>query len=84
MKQTISLPDNFNMLDRGESILSEEATVLDILKGIQEKEREIVYMKTVYEMTFKEIAEKFGTNQSSVSMVYYRALEKLKRHMTKI
>ncbi len=58
--------------------VAEREILLSALDKIQERERKIVYLRAVQEKSFVEIATALGMKYSSVTMVYYRALGKLK------
>lgn len=65
-----------------ENVLGEDAFYNDIA-CLNEQEKQIIIFKYIEDMTFKEIAKEIGMPLSSVSSIYYRALEKIKENLSK-
>lgn len=66
------LEDDFVLL------IAENDALHTALQQIREKERLVVTLRAVEEKSFQEIAVTLGMKYSSVTMIYYRALDKLK------
>lgn len=65
-----------------ENVLEVDAFYNDIA-CLDEQEKQIIIFKYIVDMTFKEIAKEIKIPQSTVSSIYYRALEKIKENMSK-
>ena len=61
----------------------EDDSFFEYLDFVGEKEREILIFRFVSEMTFEEIAAATGKKLSTVTSVYYRALDKIKKTLEK-
>ncbi len=79
MMQLSELYDATEMVNDDVLTFEETEVLFETLKKIQERERKIVYLRAVKEKSFGEIAAELGMKYSNVSMVYYRAIEKLRR-----
>ena len=53
-------------------------------KSYEERNEDIFYDKTRYNMTYKEIADKYGISLSRVYQILKRAKEKKKKEMEKV
>ena len=58
--------------------IAENAALSAAMKQIREKERIVITLRAVESRSFQEIAVQLGMKYSSVTMVYYRALDKLR------
>ncbi len=76
-RETFDLPDDLTSPDEYLNLVERES-LLYALRKIQEREQQIVYLRAVEEHSFADIADALDMKISSVSMVYYRALHKLK------
>ena len=66
--------------DPFEKLLEYDA-LMNALRQIREKEREIVLARVIEEKPFTEIAQKMGMTYKAVTQLYYRILKRLKVHM---
>lgn len=51
------------------------------IKFLSEDEQRILILKFTNGLTFKEIASELNSSTSTISSVYYRALEKIKKNL---
>ena len=58
--------------------IAENDALHTALQHIKERERLVVTLRAVEEKSFQEIAITLGMKYSSVTMIYYRALDKLR------
>ena len=58
--------------------IAENDALHTALQHIKERERVVVTLRAVEEKSFQEIAITLGMKYSSVTMIYYRALDKLR------
>ena len=66
--------------DPFEKLLEYDA-LMNALRQIREKEREIVLARVIEEKPFTEIAQEMGMTYKAVTHLYYRVLKRLKVHM---
>ena len=64
--------------DEIENFLDEDEFYSEI-KGLNEIEQKVMIFKFIEDMSFKEISKELKMSLSSVSSIYYRALEKIKK-----
>ncbi len=79
--ESSELPGDFIISEEACFSVAETEILLSALEKIQERERKIVYQRAVQEKSFVEIATALEMKYSSVTMVYYRALRKLRSLM---
>lgn len=60
--------------------LSDDMVAYSILSSLSDKERKIVVMKVLDEMTYKEIADKLGMSSVHVKQVYDKCIKKLRKN----
>ena len=66
--------------DPFEKLLEYDA-LMNALRQIREKEREIVLARVIEEKPFTEIAQEMGMTYKAVTQLYYRVMKRLKVHM---
>lgn len=59
-------------------VITENDALNSALKCVNERERIVVTLRAVEEKSFQEIAVSLGMKYSSVTMIYYRTLDKLR------
>lgn len=59
-------------------VIAENDALHTALRQIKERERLVVTLRAVKEKSFQEIAVTLGMKYSSVTMIYYRAIDKLR------
>ena len=52
-----------------------------LISGLDDTERQVVLLRIVEDMSFKEISSLFGRPLSSITSLYYRALNKIKEKL---
>lgn len=57
--------------------------VWSVVARLSERERLVIYLHTVEQREFQEIAAVLGKSQSAVKMTYYRAMERLRRDLAR-
>lgn len=79
----IDVPDDNNSEEwLEEQIQSQEVEkIKNTLKILKPIEQELIRLRIFEDMEFKEIAVALDTNQGTVKMRYYRAIEKLKEEL---
>lgn len=58
--------------------ITENAALSDAMKHIREREKTVITLRAVEGRSFQEIAVQLGMKYSSVTMLYYRTLDKLR------
>lgn len=51
----------------------------EVINKLPQQERDIIIYKTVFDFSFKEIAELIDINENTVKTLYYRTISKLKK-----
>lgn len=84
-KQSTIASHEVSSMDDGEAseddfvlVIAENDALRVALGYINERERLVVTLRAVEEKSFQEIAVTLGMKYSSVTMIYYRALDKLR------
>ena len=62
-----------------ESEVIEDMSLKDALDKLKPREREVINMKVMYDMTFKEIAQATGSPMGTITWLYQQAIKKLRR-----
>ena len=75
-KESMIASHEVSSLDDTEA--SENDALHTALQHIKERERLVVTLRAVEEKSFQEIAIILGMKYSSITMIYYRALDKLR------
>jgi RNA polymerase sigma-70 factor (ECF subfamily) len=57
--------------------------VWSLVARLSERERLVIYLHTVEQREFQEVAGVLGKSQSAVKMTYYRAMERLRRDLAR-
>jgi RNA polymerase sigma-70 factor (ECF subfamily) len=57
--------------------------VWSLVARLSERERLVIYLHTVEQREFQEVAAVLGKSQSAVKMTYYRAMERLRRDLAR-
>ena len=57
-----------------------DISLKEALESLKPKEREVINLKIMGDMTFKEIAATLGTPMGTVTWLYRKAIEKLRRY----
>lgn len=80
-----TLPIDESIVDNKNEIANiiEEDTFYSYLIGLTEEEQTILVARFVQDMKFNEIADMLDMPLSSLTTKYYRALEKIKKRITK-
>ena len=73
-----SLEDSEASEDDFVLVIAENDALRVALRRINERERLVVTLRAVEDKSFQEIAVTLGMKYSSVTMIYYRALDKLR------
>ncbi|MCR4562779.1 MAG: hypothetical protein K5694_06230, partial [Bacilli bacterium] len=66
--------ENYGQLDK------ETDPLLTINHLLEDEEARIVNYRIVFDLSFREIAEKSGLSLGQVQASYYKAIKKLKKH----
>jgi RNA polymerase sigma-B factor len=74
-----SLGDTIGAEDAGFELSEERASVAPALRALRSRERRILYLRFVDDLTQSEIAERVGVSQMQVSRLIRHALEELRR-----
>jgi RNA polymerase sigma-B factor len=73
-----SLGDTIGIEDAGFELSEERASVAPALRSLRSRERRILYLRFVDDLTQSEIAERVGVSQMQVSRLIRQALEELR------
>jgi RNA polymerase sigma-B factor len=73
-----SLIDTLGAEDDGYTLVEDRVVVAPLLPSLSERERQILHMRFVEEMTQHEIAARIGVSQMQVSRLLRRSLERLR------
>jgi RNA polymerase sigma-B factor len=74
-----SLADTIGAEDAGFELSEERASVAPALRSLRSRERRILYLRFVDDLTQSEIAERVGVSQMQVSRLIRNALEELRQ-----
>ena len=74
-----SLGDTIGAEDAGFELSEERVSVAPALRALRSRERRILYLRFVDDLTQSEIAERIGISQMQVSRLIRQALEELRR-----
>jgi RNA polymerase sigma-B factor len=72
-----TLGDTLGAEDDGYALIEDRTAVADALSSLPEREREILEMRFLEEMTQSEIAARVGVSQMQISRVLQRSLQRL-------
>jgi RNA polymerase sigma-B factor len=67
--------------DHGYALAEYSATLAPPLRELPERDREVLYLRFVEDLTQSEIAERIGVSQMHVSRLIRRALERLRNDL---
>jgi RNA polymerase sigma-B factor len=73
-----TLGDTLGASDEGYALVDDRVTVRDLLPSLTERERRILHMSFVEEMTQSEIATRIGVSQMQISRLLRCSLERLR------
>ena len=82
-RKSLPIPENVFVLESGYRAVEDNDVFYRLIADLQEKERQVMIYKFVADMTFNEIAEIINKPLSSVTSLYYRALDKIKSKVKK-
>ena len=77
--EEIALGDTIGVDDAGFELSEERASVVPALRALRSRERRILYLRFVDDLTQSEIAERVGVSQMQVSRLIRHALEELRK-----
>lgn len=63
--------------------IAEKSMLSSAMRKLRERERIVVILRTVEGQNFNDIAMQLGMKYSSVTMIYYRTMDKLRYHIRK-
>jgi RNA polymerase sigma-B factor len=69
--------DTVGQEDDGFDLVDHRATLAPLLRGLPQRDREMLFMRFAHDMTQSEIAARMGCSQMQVSRLLRRALERL-------
>lgn len=75
-------PDWFGFQDRGLLTVDDRHVVLQELAKLEERERHMVYLKYVDDLSIREIAEEFSLTEENVKVRLHRIREKMQKNST--
>ncbi len=75
----LSLSDTLGMEDPGFDLVEYGASIGDALDGMSERERAVLHLRFVEDLTQSEIATRIGVSQMQVSRILRRTLSELRR-----
>lgn len=61
----------------------EKSVFIYRLRNLNEKEKQIMIFRFIEDMTFKEIAYEMKESLGNITVTYYRALEKIRKNLSK-
>jgi RNA polymerase sigma-B factor len=74
---TISLGDRMGAEEDGYGVVEQRVLLDGLLRGVSERDREILHMRYVEDMTQAEIGEVFGVSQMQVSRLVRNSIERM-------
>ncbi len=75
----VSLLENLGLEDADLVATEDRTTISNLLSGLSEREREVIYMRFFEGLTQIEIARRLGISQMHISRLLNKILEKLRR-----
>lgn len=83
-KVTYLNPEHAEFIGVNDGDLPLALSLQDLIDSLNEKEKNLVFLKYYYGYTFDEISELVGTPSGSVKSVIYRALAKLRKRVRRV
>ena len=74
----IDIPVSIKEVDE----IHDESAFIYRLRNLNEKEQQIMILRFVEDMTFKEIAYEMKEPMGNITITYYRALEKIRKNLS--
>lgn len=62
----------------------ENDALLNALKGLSERERQVFLARVLDEKSFEELAQEMGVGYKGVAAIYYRAVQKIRNRMKEV
>ena len=79
-QREVTVEEEIEIVAQQEDIIS-NVTVEYMLRNLDEEEREIVVMRSISDLAFKDIAKTLDMRLSTVLSKYHRAIKKLRKEV---